>query len=93
MILEEINLSELKEGDWIAVETVNSIYSIEKRKEGYFASGGVIGDDEPEQIWIRGCTFGGSMIKVNHLFQHGYMEFSHDNRVWTTTEIQELNKQ
>lgn len=78
--------SELSFGDRVLVTTRNSIYSIHVLEDGYYSISGGWFDRKgisPFRTTIRGCTWGGSVIKVNLVAACGlHLEFG--NRVVTS---------
>jgi hypothetical protein len=89
--LLEIRKVDLKHGDYVLVETVNSIYRIRVVAEGmYEVSGGWFDKHgaTPVITSITGCTWGASVIKVNIIAACGLnLEFG--NKV-TTSTIQKI---
>ncbi len=84
--LQGIRRSDLRNGDWLVVETRNSRYSILALGDGRFCVTGGWFDREgmsPATVGISGCTFGGSAIKTDFVAGPGlFLEFG--NRVVTT---------
>ena len=89
--LREVHKSDLSVGDWVFVKTRTSIYSIHVDSPGvYIVSGGWFDRRglSPVRTTIPGCTWGGSVIKVDILAAFGLMlEFG--NRL-ITSPIQEI---
>jgi hypothetical protein len=89
--LKEVHKSDLSVGDWVFVKTCNSIYSIRVDSPGvYNVSGGWFDRRglSPVRTTIPGCTWGGSVIKVDIVAAFGLMlEFG--NRL-VTSPIQEI---
>ena len=89
--LEGIRRSDLRNGDWLVVETRNSRYSILALGDGRFCVTGGWFDREgmsPATVGISGCTFGGSAIMTDRVAVPGLrLEFG--NRV-VTTRIQSV---
>jgi hypothetical protein len=66
--LQQVRKSELDAGDWLQVTTRNSVYSIYVLDKGvYSISGGWVDQQglSPLTTTINGCTWGGSVIKVD----------------------------
>jgi len=85
--LQQVRKADLRFGDWVIVQTRNSIYSI-RVSDGdcYLISGGWFDQKglSPIKTTIAGCTWGGSMIKVDIVAACGLsLEFG--NRVVTST--------
>lgn len=84
--LEGVRKSEVRQGDWIVVDTKNSSYSICALGDGrYCVSGGWFDRQgvSPATVTINGCTWGGSAIKTDFVAGRGlFLEFG--NRVVTT---------
>lgn len=85
--LNQVRKDGLQFGDLVIITTRNSVYSIRVLDNGlYLVSGGWFDRRglSPMKITIRGCTWGGSIIKVDIVAACGLcLEFG--NRVVTTT--------
>ena len=85
--LKQVRKKELQFGDLVLITTRNSDYSVcVLEDENYIVSGGWFARKgrSPMKVAITGCTWGGSIIKVDTLAACGLrMEFS--NRVITTS--------
>lgn len=85
--LKKIEKRQLAVGDYLLVSTRNSVYQIQKVDEHiYEVSGGWfdLQNLSPARLNIRGCTWGGSAIKVDVAAACGLcLEF--DNNVTTST--------
>ena len=85
--LKQVRKEELRFGDLVLITTRNSDYSVSVLgHDRYIVSGGWFArrGRSPMKVSITGCTWGGSIIKVDTLAACGLrMEFS--NRVITTT--------
>jgi hypothetical protein len=89
--LQEIPRSRLREGDLIFVKTCNSGYAIRAEKDGLFrVSGGWfdLKGKSPVRTTIRGCTWGGSVIKVDIIAACG-LRIEFGNRL-VTSPIQKI---
>ena len=89
--LQEIPRNRLSEGDLILVKTCNSEYIIRARQDGLFTvSGGWfdIKGKSPSTTTIRGCTWGGSVIKVDIIAACG-LRIEFGNRL-ITSPIQKI---
>ena len=84
--LEGVRKADLRPGDWLVVETRNSIYSIcALGDDHYWVSGGWFDrhDLSPATVTITGCTWGGSAIKTDLVAAPGLcLEF--DGRIVTS---------
>lgn len=84
--LQEVLKKDLSQGDWVLVRTLRSVYSIKVLGGGYYSvSGGYFDSrgDSPVRTTISGCTWGGSIIKVDVIAACGLcIEFG--NRVITS---------
>jgi len=84
--LEQVSKGDLQFGDLVLITTRNSLYSVQVLDAGvYIISGGWFDRKgvSPIRTVIRGCTLGGSTIKMDTLAACGLrLEFS--NRVVTT---------
>ena len=82
----QLHKSSLKAGDTIILKTVNSVYLIKVlEEEQYTVSGGWfdINNLSPVTLSIRGCTWGGSVIKNDIVAACGlHLEFG--NKVVTS---------
>ena len=72
----------LGQWDYLFVKTQNSTYTIQKIEEKLFSVSGGWFDKKglsPMNIYIRGCTFGGSILHINMLAACGLcLEFSNN---------------
>ena len=84
--LEQVYKSDLKFGDKVILETINSVYSIKVlNNHQYIVSGGWFDKNKLSSvlITIRGCTWGGSIIKTDIIAACGlHVEFG--NKVVTS---------
>ncbi len=84
--LKQIRRGDLHPGDHVLVVTCNSIYSIKVSEDGfYMVSGGWFDKHgvSPMKTRITGCTWGGSVIKLDIVAACGLrLEFG--NRVITS---------
>jgi hypothetical protein len=85
--LQEVRRDDLQFGDVVLITTRNSDYSVYALDDGrYIVSGGWFARKgrSPMEVSITGCTWGGSIIKVDTLAACGLrLEFG--NRVITTS--------
>ena len=85
--LQQVRKEDLQFGDMVLITTRNSLYSIYVLDaENYLVSGGWFDRKglSPVKASVAGCTWGGSIIKVDTLAACGLrLEFG--NRVLTTT--------
>lgn len=81
-----VSKGDLREGDFVLVETRNSTYALHVHGDGTYTVAGGWFDrhrGEPSRVGINGCTFGGRAIKTDIVAAEGlFLEF--DNRVTTT---------
>ena len=84
--LSQVRKAELQFGDMVLIKTRNSLYSISVLESDYYLVSGGWFDRKglsPTKASISGCTWGGSIIKVDTLAACGlHIEFG--NRVVTT---------
>jgi len=84
--LRQVRKAELEFGDIVLIKTRNSLYSISVLESDYYLVSGGWFDRKglsPTKASISGCTWGGSIIKVDTLAACGLrLEFG--NRVLTT---------
>ena len=84
--LKQVRKADLRFGDLVLITTRNSVYSVRVLDNGlYLISGGWfdLNGLSPMKIRISGCTWGGSIIKVDIVAAVGlHLEFG--NRVVTT---------
>lgn len=89
--LSELRKSDVAVGDWILVKTCNSVYTIRAVGDNrYLVSGGWFDRNglSPKTMTIAGCTWGGSIIKIDVAAACGLcLEFG--NRL-TTSTIQKI---
>ena len=85
--LKQVRKADLKFGDLVLITTRNSVYSIYVlENDFYLVSGGWFDRKglSPAKIKITGCTWGGSIIKLDIIAACGLcLEFG--NRVVTST--------
>lgn len=90
--LKQVRKAELQFGDIVLIKTRNSLYSISVLESDYYLVSGGWFDRKglsPTKASISGCTWGGSIIKVDTLAACGLcLEFG--NRV-VTTPIQKVS--
>ncbi len=84
--LKQIRKEEVHFGDLVVISTQNSVYSLRVLDNGfYLVSGGWFEQQglSPHRIRIAGCTWGGSIIKIDIIAACGLcLEFS--NRLITS---------
>lgn len=89
--LQQVRKSELQFGDEVIITTLNSVYHVHVLDAGhYLVSGGWFdkNDLSPLKTTIAGCTWGGSIIKIDIIAACGLcVEFG--NRV-VTSAIQQI---
>lgn len=89
--LKQVYKSELHFGDLVLITTLNSVYSVQVLQDGfYLVSGGWFDKNglSPFKTTINGCTWGGSIIKIDIMAACGLcVEFG--NRV-VTSPIQKV---
>lgn len=85
--LKQVRKAELQYGDLLLITTRNSVYSVRVlEKDLYLVSGGWFDKEglSPLKTTIAGCTWGGSIIKIDIVAACGLcVEFG--NRVVTST--------
>ena len=83
---EAVRKSDLAFGDVVIVRTRNSVYSLHALGDGTFAvSGGWFDarNHSPAMVTVQGCTYGGSVIRLDIVAARGlFLEFG--NNVSTT---------
>jgi hypothetical protein len=67
--------NKLPVGSVVTVQTRNTLYTIERRKDGDYISGNERYCPVPVKTQIQGSTFGGSMIKLGWIGIGMHMEF------------------
>ena len=84
--LQQIRKGDLQPGDWVYVKTCNSLYVIRVLgNQKYIVSGGWFDRKglSPMRLTINGCTWGGSIIKIDLVAASGLcLEFG--NRLVTS---------
>ena len=89
--LMEVPRNTLHKGDWVLVKTCNSRYSLRVEENGLFTVSGGWFDyrgRSPVTTTIRGCTWGGSAIKVDVIAACG-LRIEFGNRL-ITSPIQKI---
>jgi hypothetical protein len=89
--LKEVPRSRLHAGDLVYVKTCNSEYSIRVETDGLFTVSGGWFDlrgKSPARTTIKGCTWGGSVIKVDIIAACG-LRIEFGNRL-ITSPIQKI---
>jgi len=90
--LNEVRKSDLLPGDLVIITTLNSVYSVRVLGNNHYQVSGGWFDKHglsPMKTTIAGCTWGGSIIKVNIIAAIGLcLEFG--NRV-VTSPIQKID--
>jgi hypothetical protein len=84
--LKEVPRTRLHAGDLVFVKTCNSEYSIRAEQDGLFTvSGGWfdLNGKSPSRTTIRGCTWGGSVIKTDIIAACG-LRIEFGNRLITS---------
>jgi hypothetical protein len=83
---EAVRKSDLSFGDVVIVRTRNSVYTLHALGDGTFAVSGGWFDarkDSPAMVTVQGCTYGGSVIRLDIVAARGlFLEFG--NNVSTT---------
>ena len=89
--IEGVHRNDLRCGDWVLVNTLNSLYSIYVLGDGKYTVSGGWFDREglaPATLTINGCTWGGRAIKSDLVAARGLcLEFGNDV---ITTRIQRV---
>lgn len=91
----EIDLSLIQEGVIVTFKTANTLYAFERMSDGSWlcrSGNPKFFRDGATRVRIIGCTFGGSMIKVNSIFVGGYVEISiiGEGGVLTTSQVTQI---
>jgi len=87
------HLDKLEVGKKLLVQTRNTAYLVERRKNGLYISGNKNYCPTPRKCSIPGSTFGGSMIKLDFLGRGMYMEcWIEGVGTVTTSQIQEVKE-
>lgn len=89
--LKQVRKADLKSGDLVIISTLNSVYHVRVLEDGFYEISGGWFDQKglsPMKTTITGCTWGGSIIKIDILAACGLcLEFG--NRV-VTSPIQKI---
>ncbi|NWG13657.1 MAG: hypothetical protein HXY20_08995 [Acidobacteria bacterium] len=89
--VEGVRKSDVRSGDWVLVDTRNSLYSIYVLGGGLYSVSGGWFDRKglaPATLTINGCTWGGRAIKADMVAAPGLcLEFGNDI---VTTRIQRI---
>ena len=88
----KIHKSDLSLGDFLIIQTLNSIYTILVQEKGYYLVSGGWFDKKgisPSKIKITGCSWGASIINIEILAACGLcLEF--ENRL-VTSQIKKIS--
>lgn len=76
------SIKDLPDHATVAVQTENTLYTIRKVGDKFVIWGNNKFCEKPTPVTLVGCTFGGSMIKLNHLFEGGYLELIPQDGPW-----------
>ena len=89
--LTQVFKKDLRFGDLVLITTLNSVYTVQVLEDGFYLVSGGWFDKKglsPMKTTINGCTWGGSIIKIDIMAACGLcVEFG--NRV-VTTPIQKV---
>ena len=87
-------LDKIDVGTTLYVQTKNTLYTIEKRKDGWYISSTSKLCPEPIKAYIAGSTFGGSVIKSGFIGIGMYLEFTLEGQRFpvTTSCIQSIGE-
>ena len=87
-------LHEIEEGTVVYLLTRNTLYTIEKRADGFYISGHEKYCPKPVSAILYGSTFGGSMIKAGFVGVDMYLEFTTEGHpgIITTSRIQSVGE-
>lgn len=88
-------LSDIPDLTFVEVQTQNTLYTLVKEEKDCTIIGHPKYCPHPTRVRVAGCTFGGSMLKVDHLFEGGYLEFVilegyNKNKTVTTSRIKSV---
>lgn len=85
-------LKDIRKGETITIQTLNTTYTIVKTTEDYTIEGNQEWCPKPTAIRINGSTWGGSMLKVNFVGLNMHLEVWVPSlkQMWTTTPIRSL---
>ena len=89
--LKGLSKADLQFGDWIIITTQNSTYYFSVLDNGFYLVSGGLFDRmglSPMRITISGCTWGGSVIKVDIVAAYG-MSLEFGNHI-VTSPIKEV---
>lgn len=88
----KIDVSSIKIGDEVLIETGGSKYTIEHREDGFYISGNEKYCPTPTKVIIQGCTWGGSMLMKDVISEGMRLEFSiiDTNKTVTTSAIKKI---
>ena len=87
-------LHEIEEGTVVYLLTRNTLYTIEKRADGFYISGHEKYCPKPTNAHIHGSTFGGSIIKAGFVGVDRHLEFTTEGHpgMITTSRIQSISE-
>ena len=84
--LLQIRKADMRTGDWVFVKTLRSLYRIQVLENAHYQVSGGWFDKKgmsPASVTISGCTWGGSVIKIDIVAACG-MRLEFGNRVITS---------
>jgi hypothetical protein len=89
-----VHLSNMAVGTKLSVTTQNRVYTIERRRIGFWVSGHPEFCPVPIFTCIAGSTWGGSMLKMKFIGIGMHMEFRPAGCEWiiTTSKIRDVTK-
>ena len=88
MVYEEnagVWLDQIEVCTTLFVRTRNTLYTIEKREDGFYISGHEKYCPKPTLATIHGSTLGGSMIKAGFVGVNMYLEFTLEGQRYPIT--------
>ena len=90
---DKIEVSDIKIGDGLIIETGGSKYALEHREDGFYISGNEKYCPTPTKVIIQGCTWGGSMLMKDVISEGMRLEFTitDTNKTVTTSAIKKIN--
>ena len=87
------HLKDVKEGEFLEVETQSRLYTIEKKADGTYIQGHPKYCPEPTKVHISGSTWGGSILKTDFVGRGMHLEFVlPEGKTVTTSKISEVKK-
>ena len=89
-----IEVGDINIGEELTIKTTSSEYHLERRADGFYMYGGEKFFKKPTKVEVIGCTFGGSILKVDTISEGMQLEVVNleTNERTTTSFIKKITK-